>query len=687
MESLKIYHKDWNDNLFIKNDNYIFRESNDNEKGTYFFIDKLLLIDWEKWNPEIFIKDKNNDYYLFDTLNINTIHLIHSDWNSVVILDIELKKIYRKNDIKINGTFILKKNKLLINWESTASDNPIYENFIYFDFKYYEEKLFLKDYEIIKIYENKLNSKDYLLSRNSNIIYEDYLSSNKIGTYIKYKNKLSIFYGLNNETFAPLSIVFDKNNEYYINNPSGNQLKYKIFYKGLNRFIKEEDDTKYSGSQEGLSRMRSRWSLELAKDSKSNNYYSYENKNDFDLKMIKSENMLCKDGIKIIIGVLDIYNIINYIDFLNNFICIILNKLENKPKNKIYDDLNILYYDVNKGYDAIIQKCKQYFKNIDENYNIEIIDFKKVEDKNSEDAKDAEINLLMIGKNDIKDDIIKKKWYLLNKDKIEKYQNILDISGVFRKLHQPAAEIMHKLAISVEINDNNFGIPKIFHFIWIGPNKFPEDSKIYIESWKKLHPDYMFCFWDNNNIPLLYNQNEYDNSTVMAMKADILRYELLYIFGGIYVDCDFKALKNIDGIIRSFVAPDSSGSASEQALLGPTELIKPNGYIGFSGYECKKYIAIGLMGFCSGDIVLHNIIKYLSLNMKIHSDAIEKHDIPRLSGPKYFTEMWNIYKTDLHYAFPPEYFYSYSFEDKLYEREYKTTENNYAIHFWNHSWK
>jgi mannosyltransferase OCH1-like enzyme len=638
MESLKIYHKDWNDNLFIQNNNYIYRESNNDEKGLYFIIDKLLLINWEKWKPEIFIKDgiicdegtnnsiiksgfrksifklleqqstfckssesayeqalmvpaKNNNYYLFDTLNINTIYLIHSDWHDNIILDIELKKLYRKNDIKINGSFTFKKNKLYIKWESLGivtdeningvfrkvPDEKPAENFIYFDFKYYEEKLFLKDYEIIKIYESKLNSKDYLLSKNCSEVFEDYLSSNKIGKYIKYKNKLSIFFNVD--------------------------IKYKIFYKY-----------------------------------ESNIYYSYQNnKNNFDLKIINSESILKKDGIKIIIGFLDIYNIINYIDFLNNYICIILDKSENKSKNNIYDDLNILYYDVNKEYEHIIQKCKDHIKNIDENYNIEIIDFKKIE-------QDTELNLLMIGKNDLKNDndIIKKKWYMLNKDKMEKYQHILDIYGT---------------------NKEQYGIPKIFHFIWIGPNEFPKESNVYIESWKKLHPDYMFCFWNDTNIPLLYNQSEYNNSKIMAMKADILRYELLYIFGGIYVDCDFMALKNIE------------------------QLIIPNGYIGFSGYECKKYIAIGLMGFCSEDIVLHNIIKYLSLNIKIHKDAIQKNDIPRLSGPKYFTEMWDIYKTDLHHAFSPEYFYSYTFEDKLYGREYQTTENNYAIHFWNHSWK
>ena len=34
------------------------------------------------------------------------------------------------------------------------------------------------------------------------------------------------------------------------------------------------------------------------------------------------------------------------------------------------------------------------------------------------------------------------------------------------------------------------------------------------------------------------------------MKADILRYELLTIFGGVYVDCDFLCCKNIDSIIN-----------------------------------------------------------------------------------------------------------------------------------------
>jgi mannosyltransferase OCH1-like enzyme len=62
---------------------------------------------------------------------------------------------------------------------------------------------------------------------------------------------------------------------------------------------------------------------------------------------------------------------------------------------------------------------------------------------------------------------------------------------------------------------------------------------------------YTFCFWNDYNIPKLVNQKYYDECNVLAMKADILRYELLYFFGGIYVDCDFLSLKSIDNLIKS----------------------------------------------------------------------------------------------------------------------------------------
>jgi hypothetical protein len=48
--------------------------------------------------------------------------------------------------------------------------------------------------------------------------------------------------------------------------------------------------------------------------------------------------------------------------------------------------------------------------------------------------------------------------------------------------------------------------------------------------------------------------------------------------------------------------------------------------------------------------------------------------------------MWNKYKTNDYYAYPIEYFYSYTFQDKLHGKKYEICEKNYAIHVWGNSW-
>jgi mannosyltransferase OCH1-like enzyme len=43
------------------------------------------------------------------------------------------------------------------------------------------------------------------------------------------------------------------------------------------------------------------------------------------------------------------------------------------------------------------------------------------------------------------------------------------------------------------------------HFIWIGNNKIPNIYLEYIKSWLKNHNDWIFCFWNDENIPKLLN--------------------------------------------------------------------------------------------------------------------------------------------------------------------------------------
>jgi len=86
-------------------------------------------------------------------------------------------------------------------------------------------------------------------------------------------------------------------------------------------------------------------------------------------------------------------------------------------------------------------------------------------------------------------------------------------------------------------------IPKIIHQIWIGPKKRPD---IWMDTVKKFCEDfgYEYKLWDNDNVPTdLINQTFYNNDPTYFGKADILRYELLYRYGGCFVDADSVIMK------------------------------------------------------------------------------------------------------------------------------------------------
>lgn len=91
-------------------------------------------------------------------------------------------------------------------------------------------------------------------------------------------------------------------------------------------------------------------------------------------------------------------------------------------------------------------------------------------------------------------------------------------------------------------------IPKIIHQIWIGPRPFPEKALKWKESWQKMHPDWEYKLWTNADVQHFdfANKKYFNQATNWGEKADILRYELVYRFGGLYVDIDFECLKPFD---------------------------------------------------------------------------------------------------------------------------------------------
>jgi mannosyltransferase OCH1-like enzyme len=125
------------------------------------------------------------------------------------------------------------------------------------------------------------------------------------------------------------------------------------------------------------------------------------------------------------------------------------------------------------------------------------------------------------------------------------------------------------------------------HQIWVGDARTPSHIKHYIDEVKERHPDFNYYLWTDDNLPELpeHLKKIYDAYNEPAIKADLLRMYVVYKFGGIYLDADFKTIegfyssviphKEHDGFIvyndsykMSALANTIFGFKKENPLLG-----------------------------------------------------------------------------------------------------------------------
>lgn len=89
-------------------------------------------------------------------------------------------------------------------------------------------------------------------------------------------------------------------------------------------------------------------------------------------------------------------------------------------------------------------------------------------------------------------------------------------------------------------------IPKIIHYIWFGNKTYPKKVAQCIQSWKKMLPEYEFKLWNEKTFDISsanqFVKEAFDNKRY-AFVADYVRFEVLYKFGGIYLDTDVEMLK------------------------------------------------------------------------------------------------------------------------------------------------
>jgi mannosyltransferase OCH1-like enzyme len=200
------------------------------------------------------------------------------------------------------------------------------------------------------------------------------------------------------------------------------------------------------------------------------------------------------------------------------------------------------------------------------------------------------------------------------------------------------------------------GIPRVFHRIWLG-SAIPATEERYGRAWTELNPGWEMRTWREWNLPAFRNQAWFDRNRSHAGRSDIARFELLYRFGGVYLDTDFEPLRPIEPLI------------AETA--------------GFLAAEDDQWLAAAIFGAAPRHPFVGFLVDGIDTSMSSDPSAPPNEQ----TGPKYVTRRWHEYLatggSDVA-LFPANLFYPYHFSEP--ERDGEDFPDAYAVHHWANSW-
>jgi len=217
----------------------------------------------------------------------------------------------------------------------------------------------------------------------------------------------------------------------------------------------------------------------------------------------------------------------------------------------------------------------------------------------------------------------------------------------------------------------SYKIPRHIHQIWI-QGEMPEQYKKWQQTWQELMPGWNYTLWTDKEIRKLPLKNRalYEQATNYGEKSDIARYEILNLFGGMYIDTDFECLNPeiFDYLNRCYTF-----------------------YTGLAPLDCAHLVcANGLIASAPGHPILKEMIASLSGSYDEHTPVHLR------AGPIPFTKVvWRCADQagydDI--IFPPSYFYPVGMLNVV-GGSYTTPAHYYqlikpesiALHYWGRSW-
>lgn len=206
-------------------------------------------------------------------------------------------------------------------------------------------------------------------------------------------------------------------------------------------------------------------------------------------------------------------------------------------------------------------------------------------------------------------------------------------------------------------------IPKVIHYCWFGKGELPKLAKDCIKSWKKHCPDYEIICWNEDNFDI--TQNRYAKEAYAAKKwafvTDYVRLQVVYTYGGIYLDTDVQLVKSLDGLL---------------------------GNSGFMGFDEKGIVATGLgFGAEKGNRIIGEFLKdYVDTPFLLEDGTLDLTPCPDRNTAtlqRLGMDTANTDQTFMDMVFlPREYLCPKGFYDLFTHK----TKNTYSIHHYVASW-
>ena len=175
-----------------------------------------------------------------------------------------------------------------------------------------------------------------------------------------------------------------------------------------------------------------------------------------------------------------------------------------------------------------------------------------------------------------------------------------------------------------------------------------------IDSWKSNLRDYKLRIWTEDSLDLRQFPFAWQafQTGKYAFVSDVVRLYALYQEGGIYLDTDMLLLKNFDVLlVEDFFTAEYRPSNLNAAVIGS----KP------------------------GHPLLNTL---LDVYKNLEFDFLRPKTIPDV----FDKIVWSFPDKSVK-IYPPDFFYPLPLEKKGEDFTKYLTENSFAVHLWNHSWK